>query len=565
MPGSPCDDIPAVAVPPVEAPSVAYVFGSFRLIPSQKTLFDGGTRVPIGGRALELLTALVERRGQLITKKELMARVWPRSVVEEGNLKVNMAALRKVLGEGPQDQRFVATVVGRGYQFVAPVVRAAPSEAVSAPPTPTRTSNNIPAALVRPIGRRATIRDLSQRLSRERMLTVAGPGGIGKTTVALAVAYEWAEAGEQDVWLVNLSQLSDARFVPHAVASAIGLVVHSDDILRALENHFRLRHRPQLIVLDSCEQVIEAAAIIAEHMIAAAPQLRVLATSREPLQAVGEHIFRLDPLEIPPESASTRITADAALQYSAVELFVERASAARGEFSPSDEEASVIAQICRRLDGIALAIELAATRLDAFGVGELLTLLDDRFSALAHGRRTAPERQRTLLATLDWSHQLLPDTERVVLRRLGVFSGVFSLASAVAIVGDDNMENANVIDAIGSLVAKSMLSANVGSDAVRYRLLDTTRDYARRKLADAGELDMISRRHAEYFHAMYTRVEDYWNRPPDSRWLANHIVTIDDVRAALKWAFSVRGDTALGISLTVTAIPAWIRFSSLEE
>ncbi|WP_109476224.1 winged helix-turn-helix domain-containing protein [Paraburkholderia sp. C35] len=547
---------------PSAVAGLVFRFGSFRLIPSQHTLLDGDVRVQIGGRALDLLTALVERRGELISKKELMARAWPRAVVEESNLKVHIAALRKALGDGPQDQRFVATVVGRGYQFVASVERDTLPVAASRPPGHALASHNIPAALTRPIGRADTIADLFARLSRVRLLTVAGPGGIGKTTVALAVAHEMVQTGH-DVWFVNLSQLSDASFVPHAVANSIGLAVHSDNISQALANYFRLRNHPQLVVLDSCEHVIEAAANMAEQMTAASPHMRVLATSREPLEAVGEHVYRLEPLENPPDASPT--TMAEALQYPAVELFVERAVAARGDFVLSDEDASVVAQICRRLDGIALAIELAATRLNAFGAHELLQLLDDRFSALALGRRTAPERQKTLLATLDWSHQLLPDVERVVLRRLGIFPGVFSLASAAAVAGDENLAYASLIDAVASLVAKSMLSADVGNDTMRYRLLDTTRDYARRKLADADELDTVSKRHAMYFRDLYAHVEDFWNRPPDARWLESHLHTIDDVRAALSWAFSERGDASLGIALTVSAIPAWITLSSLEE
>lgn len=549
-----------------DAVGVTYLFGSFRLIPSQQMLLDGDSRVMLGGRALDLLTVLVERCGELVTKKELMARAWPRTVVEESNLKVHIAALRKALGEGPEEPRFLATVVGRGYRFVAPVEREG-GEGHNSASVPqdvaTHASHNISAAWVRPIGRAQTIHHLLQRLSDARLLTVAGPGGIGKTTVALAVAREMVKTGAPDVWFVNLSRLSDARFVPHAVADAIGLAIHSDDIPRALANYFRLRNRPQIVVLDNCEHVIDAAAVLAEQIIAATPHTRVLATSREPLQVTGEQVYRLDSLESPPESM--RLTMDEALQYPAVELFVERAIAARGDFQLSDEDAPIVAQICRRLDGIALALELAATRVGVFGVHELLNLLVDRFSTLAQGRRTAPERHKTLLATLDWSHQLLPDTERVVLRRLGVFPGVFSLSAAAGVVGDEKLASASVIDAVASLVTKSMLSAHVGGGAVRYRLLDTTRDYARRKLADAGETGVIARRHAAHFHDLYARVEDFWQQPPDTRWLQDHLCTIDDVRAALNWAFSEHGDTSLGVALTVSAIPAWIRLSSLDE
>ena len=547
----------------IGATSVIYLFGSFRLIPSQQTLLDGDARVLIGGRALELLTALVERGGELVTKKELLARAWPRTVVEEGNLKVHIAALRKALGEETQDQRFVATVIGRGYRFVAPVESEVISGAVSQFDVRTGAAHNIPGVMVRPIGRAETINDVVRRLSRARLVTLAGAGGIGKTTVALAVAREMVSAGKLDVWFVGLSALSDASFVPHAVANAIGLAVHSEDISSALANYFRLRNRPQLVILDNCEHVIGAAAYIAEHITAATSQVRVLATSRERLHAIGEHVVRLDPLDTPEETSC--LSTGQAIRYSAIELFVERAKAARANFTLADEDVAVVAGICRRLDGIALAIELAATRVDAFGVRELFQLLDDRFSALRQGRRTAPARQKTLLAMLDWSHQLLPDIERVILRRLGIFSGVFSLGSAAAIVVDENLTYGSLIDAIANLVAKSMLSTTTAGDSMRYRLLDTTRDYARRKLADAGELAPIARRHLQHFHERYLHAEDAWNRSPGARWLEDHILSLDDVRAALKWAFSEQGDVSLGVALTVSTIPAWIRLSSLEE
>jgi predicted ATPase/DNA-binding winged helix-turn-helix (wHTH) protein len=543
--------------------AVAYLFGSFRLIPSQQTLLDGGERVLLGGRALELLATLVERAGELVTKEELIARAWPRAVVAENNLKVHIAALRKALGEKSQDQRFIATVVGRGYRFVAPVERERLLHVALPEPVAASAQNNLPAALVRPIGRADAIEALLERLSRVPLVTVTGPGGIGKTTLALAVAREMAKSQQFDVWFVNLSRLSDQRFVPHAVAHSMGLAVHSDDIPGALANYFRFQERRQLVVLDSCEHVIEAAAAMAELLNAAAPQMRLLATSRESLQAVGEHVYQLSPLENPPDAPT--LTVAEAVQYPAVELFVERARAARGDFRLSDEEAPIVARICRKLDGIALAIELAATRVDAFAVGELLELLGDRFSTLAQGRRTAPERQRTLLATLDWSHQLLPEHERAVLLKLGVFPGVFSLASATDVAGGDDLTYADAVEAIASLVRKSMVATNADNDTVRYRLLDTTRDYARRKLIEAGDLDKIARRHAEHFRDLYARAEDKWNRSPGTQWLSEHLGTIDDLRSALDWAFSVHGDTALGIALTVSAIPAWIRMSSLDE
>jgi predicted ATPase/DNA-binding winged helix-turn-helix (wHTH) protein len=547
----------------VDTPGISYVFGTFRLIPSQQVLLDGDARVSVGSRVLDLLTALVERRGELVTKQELMARAWPRTIVEESNLKVHITALRKALSEGPQDQRFVATVVGRGYKFVAPVERSVLAQRALPAAPRGRASHNVPAALVRPIGRAETIRDLLERLTRIRLLTLAGPGGIGKTIVALAVAQEMMEAGEHDVWFVDLSRLSDASLVPQAIATAVGLTGHAADLPAALANFFRRCERPQLVILDSCEHVIDAAAVMAELMTLSAPQSFVLATSREPLRAVAEHIYRLEPFDSPPDDAG--LTMSEALRYPAVELFMERAVAVRGDLVPTDADAPVIARICRRLDGIALAIELAATRLSAFGVNELLDLLDDRFSVLAQGRRTAPKRQRTLLATLDWSYQLLPDAERIVLRRLGIFSGTFALGAAAAVVSDDRLAPASVIDAIASLVAKSMLCAQVSGDTVRYRMLDTTRDYALRKLTDEGELERIAQRHSAHLHELFARTEAHWRAPSDAGWADTCIEMLDDLHAALNRAFSPDGDVAAGIALTVAAIPAWTHAGALDE
>jgi predicted ATPase/DNA-binding winged helix-turn-helix (wHTH) protein len=535
--------------------AAAFLFGSFRLVPAQQMLFDGDARVRIGSRALDILTVLVERPGELVTKRELMARAWPKAVVEEGNLKVHIAALRKALGEAPQDQRYVATVVGRGYRFVAPVKRAAVAAHEVVLSKRLDRAHNIPAELVRPLGRAADIEAVLESLTCTRLVTLTGPGGIGKTTVALAVARTMAECRRREVWFVDLSTVSDARLVPHAVAGVVGLAVRSNDAAAALVNYFAFRNRPQLVVLDNCEHLIEAAASMAERIGSVAPEMLVLATSREPLQAAGEHVYRLGPLDVPVETAG--LTAGEALRYPAVQLFMERATARRSGFDLSDDDAPVVAEICRRLDGIALAIELAAARLDAFGARELLGLLDDRFLALGQGRRTAPKRHKTLAAMLDWSHHLLLDVERSVLRRVGIFAGSFSLSSASAVAIDEEISGAGVTDAMASLVAKSMVSADLSGKAVQYRLLDTIRDYARRKLAEAGELDTVARRHAEHFRDIYATADDPARASPQRCRPDEHKGAIDDIRVALNWAFSACGDTSIGIALVVFAIPAW--------
>ncbi|WP_109476296.1 winged helix-turn-helix domain-containing protein [Paraburkholderia sp. C35] len=539
-----------------------FLFGPFRLVPAQHLLLNGDVRVPLDSRTFEILIALVEHAGEPLTWQALMSRAWPETPVDEANLKVQMATLRRVLDEGEDGQRYIATIGEKGYQFVAPLERRAlPIEETSAEHS-VHVAHNIPAALARPIGRSATTRALTEQMARVRLLTVTGPGGIGKTTVALDVARAMVEAARHDVWFVDLSTLSNADVVPQAVANAVGLAAQHH-ITSALATYFRFRNRPQLVVLDNCDHVSKGAAATAQRLLAMSPRMQVLATNRKPLQNAGEHLYRLQPLDSAVKSAN--LTAQQALQYPAIKLFVERASATRKNFQLTDESAPVIADICQRVGGIALAIELVATHVGTCGVHDLQRLLDDRMRPLNSDRRGTRSHHRTMSVLLDWSHQLLTEVERIVLRRLGIFAGVFVLDAVVAIVADEEMQTAGVVEAMKTLVAKSMVSAEAVGAITRYRLLDTTRDYARRKLADADEAALLAHRHAAHFCGMYTQAEDQWNEPPDAAWLENHVRAIDDVRIALNWAFSAEGEAALAVRLTVSAIPAWLHLSSLEE
>lgn len=537
----------------------AISFGPFRFLPAQQLLLARGVPVRVGSRALEILAALVERPGELVGKRELLARVWPDTFVEESNLKVNVAALRRALGEGQPGARYIATATGRGYRFVAPIERQGPEGASAVPSTAGASAHNLPASSTRTIGRGDTIAELRRQLPRHRLVTVVGPGGIGKTTVALAAAASLVAEYEHGVWFVDLAPLREAQFVPSAVASTLGLTIHSERAVAALLNY--LRHRRLLVVLDSCEHLIDVASALAEQIVSAAPAVHVLATSREPLRAAGERVHRLSPLGSPPPESS-ELTALQALEFSAVELFVERAADSLDGFELSDAEAPFVAEICRKLDGIALAIELAATRVDAFGIRGLSNLLDDRFRLLSEGRRTARPRHRTLAAALDWSFELLSDEERVVLRRLSVFAGSFTLESARAVAGP---AGAAILDGVANLVAKSLVSADVSGAVVQYRLLDTTRAYALQKLAESGEHDAIVRRHAEHHRDLFERAEAESEVRPMAEWLAEYGRKIGDVRSALNWAFSATGDVAVGVALTVAAIPLWMQLSLLDE
>ena len=449
-------------------------FGTFRLIPERQQLFEGDRRVRLGSRALDILIALVERPGDLVTKNELLDRVWPGIFVEEANLRVHISALRKTLGDGLDGKQYLANVPGRGYRFVAPVTLSKWPVAPRAPQT--GALGNLPALLVRVIGRDDLLKHLAAGLDRERLVSIVGPGGIGKTTVALSVAQALSARYRNGICFVDLAPLADPALVPSAVAAALGFPDPTRDVVRTLAAS--LKDSEQLIILDSCEHVIQAIATIAEEILRAAPRVHILATSREPLRAQGERSHRIAPLSFPIKTEG--LTASAALGYSAIRLFVERATAALDSFELSDGDAPVVAEICKKLDGLALAIELAAGRIDTIGVREIAALLDNRLRALTRVRRTAMPRHQTLLATLDWSHDLLSDSERLMLRRLGVFAGWFDADAALSLTSDE--VNAAELSDLADLVAKSLVAADVSDASAHYRLLDNTRAYALEKL-----------------------------------------------------------------------------------
>jgi len=286
-------------------------------------------------------------------------------------------------------------------------------------------------------------------------------------------------------------------------------------------------------------------------------------SSREPLRAEGEWLHRLASLELPPQAISP--TADEALRYSAVELFYERAVGAVGGFVFDDADIQPVLEICRRLDGVPLALELAAARVDAFGVKGLAARLDDRFAMLTKGRRTALPRHQTLRAAIDWSYDLLPKTEQLVFRRLAVFRGSFTLEDAAAVAADERSRAPNVIEAVANLAGKSLVPTDNSGNTTYHRLLDTTRFYALEKLAESGELEEAARRHAEYHRDLFFRARREWESQTTAAWLAAYGHRLDDLRAALDWAFSPSGDRELGVALAVDAVPLWLQFSLMNE
>lgn len=521
-------------------------FGPFRLIGSKRLLEKDGEPVIIGGRTLDLLIALVAHAGEVVSVRELITLIWPNVTVEEANLRVSISALRKLLGDGRDGARYIVNVPGRGYMFVAPVRTESQEDAAeegnaSSLARPRRVTE-APQLLV---GRHDTVLYLSRLLLAQRFVSVVGPGGIGKTTVALAVIHGLRSEFDDDrVCFVDGGAISDPDDLPNAVASALGCPDHVSDPLPGIRAF--LAGRRILLILDSCEHVIEAAASLCEYLFQAVGTVHLLVTSREALRVDGENVHLLQPLPYPLDEAPTALQA---MATPAVQLFVEKAAASGHLEALSDKDAPVVSDICRRLDGIALAIELVASRVGVYGINGTVDLLDSGAELVLQGRRDASPRHQTLQALHDWSYRLLSADEQKVLARLSVFVGELTLAAAHAVVGDTADDRKAITRAIASLGDKSLLQVCSTQGPARYRLLDTTRAYAAHKLAERGEEDEIARRHALYFTFLLERIGiqgPAFGNPDLSRVAAS----MGNIRRAMAWSFSPGGDRSIGLRLT---------------
>lgn len=538
-------------------PDAGAQFGRFCLYEKARLLEKDNAPVKLGSRATDILCLLVSKAGEIIHKDELLAYAWPNLVVEEASLRVHIAELRKVLGDGKDGARFITNVPNRGYCFVAPVQRRAPPVAAPKPAAEASHASPLPPLLTRTIGREDVVQRLLERLLAEQFITLRGPGGIGKTTVAVAVAHEMATRHGQPVRFVDLGPLKEADLVPSAVASALNLVVQSADPTSSIIKF--LGGQRMVLVLDSCEHVIDQTARLAESIFLQAPGTSILATSRESLLVQGEQIVELPPLKTPPTDQV--LTSDQLLAYPAVQLLAERAAAGGYSIDMSGDNARLVAGICNKLDGIALAIELAAVRLGAHGLSEIDTLLDGRLKLEWRGRRTAPPRHQTLSATLDWSYNLVSETERLVLRRLAVFSGVFTLDAAIAVAANE-LSREQVVDAIEQLVAKSLVSPRPDKSLMRYRLLDTTRAYALKKLGESGEAQQTAQRHARY--VLNTLVAGMSGKSKPGAEPARTEL-LGDARAAFAWTFSDDGAAELHVPLSGAIAPLLVELNLLNE
>ena len=522
---------------------IAYRSGALEIDAMQRRVLIDGVAAKIGSRAFDVLLALVERRERVVPKRELMDLVWPRLVVEEGNLLVHMVALRKLLG--PQA---IVTIPGRGYRFVLPITEVDGGGAADFAPQSIEHGNlpDSPALF----GREQDLDTVDALLRKHPVVTIVGAGGIGKTRLAMAAASTARLELPDGRWWVELAPVNEGIQVPDAIAAALDLQLPSGrPSPEALA--IALASRGLLMVLDSCEHLAEEIAWLVDLLRSRAPNVRLLVTSQESLKCRDEQVYRLGGLAVP---ATAQL--EEAAQFGAVALFVDRARAVDPRFRLADDNVAMVIDVCRRLDGIPLAIELAAARVPLLGVQGLHVRLNQMFNVLTGGTRMKLRRHQTLRAALDWSYGLLSADEQAVFRRLGVFAGGFTLELAQQVVSDARVDQWLVLDLLGHLIDKSLVLAD-GEAEPRYRLLETARAFALEQLAEAGESEEMLKRHAEAIcELMAETCANPWDLSPAIRKRA--VLELSNLRAAADWTMTSSDNGKLAYELLGKCWIVWM-------
>jgi len=553
----------------------AFSFGPFSLSPGERILRKNGTVVPLGGRAFDMLVAMVQRNGMVVTTEELMALAWPGVIVVDSNVRVQVANLRRTLGCGRDGARYIANVAGRGYCFVEPVRRIDsvdhPSPSSSDPKEAPAAAqfdgakqsvgslSSFPAPLSGAIGRDACVTELAQVVNERRLVTVVGAAGAGKTTLATLVAHAM-DAFDGSMFFVDLSVVDRDEMVTEAIASAVGYMPSGGDLLPGLLEV--LSAKRALIVLDNCEHVISAAASLCQQIVHGTRHVFLLNTSREALRVREEFVYLLRPLAFPPHTE--RLTTKQAMTWPAIQLFMERASEGGARLGMSDDEAQTVAVLCSRLDGNPLAIGLVASRVGSYGIQGVADLFASQLALHWQGRRHDTPRHQTVEALIDWSHNLLPERDRDVLHRLSVFSGAFSVEAAVTVTSDDAIDAFQVREAVSNLVDKSLVAVSGESDETHLRLLETTKAYAAARLARLPGGERFARRHALYYAEQLRKLSDS-QRTTRAGAVRPRVFEIGNVRTAIEWAFTAGHDPTLATTMWCMAAPLFLELSLIRE
>lgn len=516
-------------------------FDRASLDPDERQLVIDGKVAPITARAFDLLVLLVERGGQLVHKDEIFERVWPGVIVEENNLQVQVSTLRKIIGSAA-----IENVPGRGYRFV-PKVEACE---VDEPAQVAR--SHVPRPLTTFVGQAGQLDQCARLLHKSRLLTVTGIGGLGKTRLSLEMANACSGDYLDGVWFVDLAPITDPGLVSQAVALVLGVADQAAErMLEAIQRF--IRNRRALLILDSCEHQLRTCAEVVGGLLRACTHLTVLATSREPLHLQGEAIFTLPTLSFP--DADRELTLDAIAGYDAVRLFVERAAAVRPGFELTADNERFVRAICARVDGIPLALELAAARVRVLSVEMIAERLSHRFRLLKSDDTTAPSRHQTLRATIDWSYELLSGPERQLLERLAVFAGGWPFAAAEAVGGGDGIDPDEVLDLHSHLVDKSLVAVEL--NGARYRLLDTVREYALARLEQSGGATGARTRHLDFYARFAEAAEPHLMGPLENAWSERCNLERQNLIAAYGFGLSEHPDARPALRL-VYGLRRWI-------
>lgn len=535
----------------------AVTFGPFRLDADTESVWRDAEEIRLRPKTFAMLRYLAERPQRLVTKEELLEAIWPGVAVGDAALAVCVGEIRKLLGDEARTPRFIETLHRRGYRFIGSALAAPGAE-----PVPERLRTNLPRQLTSFVGRERELDRVTAALSGSALVTLTGAGGVGKTRLAIKVAANLLPDFTHGAWLVDLALLSDVERVPDVVTAALNVRKQAGRPVREVLLDY-LRPKRLLLVLDNCEHLIAAAAALADSLLRECASLRILATSREALGVGGEAVQTIPPLAVPASDATRSV--EELMRFEAVRLFVDRAGTLLPGFSLTERNARAATEVCRRLDGIPLAIELAAARIKSMAVEEIAARLDDRFRLLTGGSRTALPRHQTLRGVLDWSHQLLSDGERVLLRRLSTFTGGFTLDAAERVCDGGELAEPDIADLLMRLVERSLVVFDQSGAAPRYRLLETIRQYAQTRLVDSGEADAIRSNHLEYYLAFAEHADAFLRGPAQMAWLARLGTEHDNLRAALGWSLTQTDHAEVTLRLAVALQWFWFMRGHADE